>query len=182
MNTPSRGSVASYLEIALNVIGVLLWVALGIVVVVLTFSTLIISGVINQAELERSSGIFVEIDRSIAWPLIATSFVAALVAITGGLIIVRRLKVVYANFRAAQYFKKENATNLRVIWLTMIGVELSRYAIQAAAGALFVASGAETKFSVNINLMSWTAILVLVAVAEVFREGARLREEQELTI
>lgn len=182
MKALGRGSIASYLEIALNVVRVLLWAALGLVVVVLVMSTLIEIGVLDREELARQSQIVVDIDRTVGWPMLIASFVAALIAISGGLIIVGRLKAVYATFRAGEYFKKENATNLRVIWLTMIGVELSRYAIQATAGALFLASGAKTELFLSVNLMSWTAILVLIAVSEIFREGARLREEQELTI
>jgi hypothetical protein len=31
-------------------------------------------------------------------------------------------------------------------------------------------------------MMTWGAIVILIVLAEVFREGARLREEQDLTI
>jgi hypothetical protein len=34
----------------------------------------------------------------------------------------------------------------------------------------------------SINLTTWFAVLVIVVLAEVFREGARLRGEAELTI
>jgi hypothetical protein len=34
----------------------------------------------------------------------------------------------------------------------------------------------------SVNLTAWFAVLVIVVLAEVFREGARLRSEAELTI
>jgi hypothetical protein len=34
----------------------------------------------------------------------------------------------------------------------------------------------------GFDLSTWTSILVLIVLAEVFREGARLREDQDLTI
>jgi hypothetical protein len=34
----------------------------------------------------------------------------------------------------------------------------------------------------KIGLMAWFTIAIVVVLAEVFREGARLKEEQELTI
>ena len=42
--------------------------------------------------------------------------------------------------------------------------------------------GADLKFDVRIDLSTWMSIAILIVLAEVFREGARLREEQELTI
>jgi hypothetical protein len=34
----------------------------------------------------------------------------------------------------------------------------------------------------RVDLSTWGSILILIVLAEVFREGARLKEEQELTI
>jgi hypothetical protein len=39
---------------------------------------------------------------------------------------------------------------------------------------------AEVKLSVDLS--TWASILILVVLAEVFREGARMKAEQELTI
>jgi hypothetical protein len=43
-------------------------------------------------------------------------------------------------------------------------------------------AGAEANFNINIDLSTWMSIAILIVLAEVFREGARLKEEQELTI
>jgi hypothetical protein len=42
--------------------------------------------------------------------------------------------------------------------------------------------GSDLTFQIEIDLSTWLSIFVLIALAEVFREGARLKEEQELTI
>ena len=39
-----------------------------------------------------------------------------------------------------------------------------------------------TGAGVTLNLTAWFAILVVFVLAEVFREGARLRREAELTV
>lgn len=198
MKALGRGSIASYLEIALNVIGVVLWVSFGAVilgsVVYVAVLALISAGVLPETIIEsgrghiNSPGVDAEftMDSSMAWQLVLPALLSALIAITGGLIIVRRLKKLFASFRSAEPFRKENATHLRVIWMTMIGIELSRYVLMAVTGGLIAAfgepAGTDWEFKVNINLMTWAAILVLIVLAEVFREGARLREEQELTI
>lgn len=198
MKALGRGSIASYLEIALNVIGVFLWVALGGVVIgAIAYAitgALIAAGIVPASIFDAGSGqvrnggltATFDIDTGLAWQLVVPALLSALVAISGGLIIVQRLKKLFASFRSAEPFRKENATHLRIIWVTMLAIELSRYALMALTGVLIAAfgepPGTEWKFSVNINLMTWAAILVLIVLAEVFREGARLREEQELTI
>jgi len=67
-------------------------------------------------------------------------------------------------------------------------MELARYVLLAAIGLLFSIFGApasigHASFSIRSdNLTPWLAILVLICIAEAFREGARMKEEQELTI
>jgi len=198
MKALGKGSIASYLEIALNVVGVLLWVALGGVVIgaiaYVVVLALISAGVLPSTIVEGGRGHInngglsasFDVDGGMAWQLVTPALLAAGVAISGGIIIVRRLKKLFESFRSAEPFRKENATHLRVIWLTMLVIELSRYVLMALTGGLIAAfgepAGTDWEFKVNINLMTWAAILVLIVLAEVFREGARLREEQELTI
>ena len=198
MKALGRGSIASYLEIALNVIGVLLWVALGGVILgALAYAValaLAAMGVLPETIFEGGQGrisqpgaeVKFDISGGLAWQLVVPALLVSAVAISGGIVIVRRLKKLFESFRSAEPFRKENATHLRVIWITMLGIELSRYALMALTGVLIAIfgepAGTEWEFKVNINLMTWAAILVLIVLAEVFREGARLREEQELTI
>jgi hypothetical protein len=198
MKALGRGSIASYLEIALNILGIILWVALGCLglaaigyAVVLA---LVSAGVLPKAVLEGGEGriereganVSFDIDGGLAWQVVVPALLAGFVAVGGGIVIVRRLKKLFESFRSAEPFRKENATHLRVIWVAMLVIELSRYALMALTGLLVATFGApegtDWKFSVNVNLMTWAAILVLIVLAEVFREGARLREEQELTI
>jgi Protein of unknown function (DUF2975) len=198
MKALGKGSIASYLEIALNVVSVILWITLGGVILgALAYAVaavLVSAGALPATIFEGGQGrvdggafrASFNLDAGLAWQLVVPTLLAALVAVAGGLIIVRRLKRLFESFRSAEPFRKENATHLRVIWVTMIVIELSRHALMAITGVLIAAfgepPGTDWKFNVNINLMTWAAILVLIVLAEVFREGARLREEQELTI
>ena len=85
-----------------------------------------------------------------------------------------------------QPFGKENATHLRAIWMTMIGIEVARYLLLALTGFLLATFGGplaqNADIKLSINLSTWASILILVVLAEVFREGARMKAEQELTI
>ena len=69
----------------------------------------------------------------------------------------------------------------------MAAVELARYFLTASMAGLVVAFGEAEGVGVrnvelSFNLSTWGSILILIVLAEVFREGARLKEEQELTI
>jgi len=68
----------------------------------------------------------------------------------------------------------------------MLIVEVSRYVLSALMTALIAAfepgAAAHLSFKLNINLSTWVSIFVLIVLAEVFREGARMKEEQELTV
>lgn len=198
MKVLGRGSVAAWLEIALNILGVCLWIALaGVVLGAVIYAVmmgLIASGVLPHELMSGGHGrittggndVTFDTDSGMAWQIVAPALMVAAVGVSGGLIIVNRLKRLFASFRSAEPFQKENATHLRVIWLTMMVIELSRYALHALTGVLVAAfgkpSGTNWTFDLHLNLMTWAAILVLIVLAEVFREGTRLREEQDLTI
>lgn len=198
MKALGKGSIASYLEIALRIATIVLWVLLACVAAAAlayaVLNGLIAAGVVSPEILSGSRGrvqgggfeASFDMDSSLAWQVVAPALLSSLVAISGALIIVRRLLKLFESFRSGEPFRKENATHLRVIWITMVVIELSRYAILALTGVLVTAfgepPGAEMTFKLNVDLMPWASILVLIVLSEVFREGARLREEQELTI
>jgi hypothetical protein len=119
------------------------------------------------------------------WPVVVPALLIGGVAIGGGLVIVGRLKRLFDNFTSGEPFRRENASHLRAIWIAMLAIELSRYALLALTGVLLAAFGPDDiqgTLSLNIDISTWASILILIVLAEVFREGARLKEEQELTI
>ena len=69
----------------------------------------------------------------------------------------------------------------------MVAIEVSRYALMGLMAVLLyqVRDPAVRAISLSLDgerLSTWGSILILIVLAEVFREGARLKEEQELTI
>ena len=69
----------------------------------------------------------------------------------------------------------------------MILIEASRIVLTASTAGLVMAFGEAqgvgvSDVDITIDLSTWGSILILIVLAEVFREGARLKEEQELTI
>lgn len=121
------------------------------------------------------------------WPVVIPSLLIAAVAVGGSLVIVWRLRKLFDSFSSGEPFQRENATHLRVIWITMIVIEVARYVLTASTAALVMAFGESQGVGIrhvelSVDFSTWGSILILIVLAEVFREGARLKEEQELTI
>ena len=68
---------------------------------------------------------------------------------------------------------------LRLIGLILAALELGRYAFWAVS--MWLPPGV-AKDEPPLSLTAWFSVLVVFVLAEVFREGARLRREAELTI
>jgi hypothetical protein len=95
------------------------------------------------------------------------------------LTILSRLRKVFATLTAGDPFEPENIPRLRLIGFVLAGMELARYAL----GALLLAIAPALSWEIDgFNITVWFSVLVVFVLAEVFREGARLRREAELTI
>jgi hypothetical protein len=80
---------------------------------------------------------------------------------------------------AGDRFHPTNVRRLGVIGVMLGVLELGRYPF-AAATAWLAPLGAAARMGSNPT--AWFAGLVVFVLAEVFREGARLRREADLTI
>ncbi|MBI1252006.1 MAG: DUF2975 domain-containing protein [Alphaproteobacteria bacterium] len=202
MRVLGQGSVASWLRLGLSVIWVVLWIAAAALVlcaaaygVLLALvangavSAEILTGGTGDIRVGAGGGVFnVTYDEpgGATWPVVVPALLAGGVVIGGALVIVHRLRKLFDSFTSSEPFRRENADHLRVIWITMVVVELSRFALVALTSALLAAfgppEGQEATLNIQIDLSTWASILILIVLSEVFREGARMREEQELTI
>ncbi len=200
MKALGKGSIASFVQVGLQIAWIVLWVLAGLLVVgaiaygVVLF--MISNGSIDPALLEGGEGaarvgggsgdfhLTYDQPGGGRWSVVVPALLIGAVAIAGSLVIVWRLKQLFESFSSGEPFRRENANHLRVIWITMIVIELSRYALMALTGVLITtfAPDVHGEISISFDFSSWLSILVLVVLAEVFREGARLKEEQELTI
>jgi hypothetical protein len=170
------GSVSSFLKVILDVFYVVLW-AVGLVFAVIIVGLLLISfdpqvlpaAVLAHAEI---------MGHSPGLPA-AVRLTGAELSLIGVLIIVQRLRKIFGAMTAGDPFHPDNVRRLRVIALVLALIEVNDYVF----GALdhFVL-GAKVPTGFSLNLTAWFAVLVIVVLAEVFREGARLRRDAELTI
>lgn len=201
MKALGKGSIASIVRVGLVIAWYALWIAaVGVAVGAISYGvilTLIANGSIDASILEGGAGnanlgggggdFHVTYDQpgGGTWPVVVPALMIAAVAVAGSLVIVWRLRKLFDSFSSGEPFQRENAKHLRVIWITMLVIELSRYILMGLTGVLLARYGGpdvDANYTFAIDFSTWGSILILIVLAEVFREGARLKEEQELTI
>jgi hypothetical protein len=176
MRALGPGSVSSFLKIILDVVYVCLWVILGgvgiaiLVALLLSFDPNFLAGKlhINTDEGAELVG---------RGPLLAGLLFCAAVYLGIVLAIVQRLRRVFVTLTAGDPFHPDNVLRLRIIGLLLGGLEIARYFFQ-----FFASLVGDKDNGRGVSLTAWFAVLVVLVMSEVFREGARLRREAELTI
>jgi hypothetical protein len=170
MKALGRGSLASWMKRGMDLVWVLLWLGLAAV-----------TGVLVHQIWTNLNG-----ETGADWRVATPALLSALFAIAAGLVIVDRLKRLLANFSSGEPFQKGNAGHVRAIWVSLLAIELSRYAAAGAVAGLVAMTGQPLQDGVrvgfSVSLSAWAAIIALIILAEVFEVGARMREEQDLTI
>ena len=177
MRALGPGSVSSFLKTILDVVYYALWVLIG---VVSTFALVTLLFSFNPGLLaswipfsERLASV---VERG---PAFATVLVAGAAYMGGVLAIVDILRRIFVTLTAGDPFHPENVRRLRLVGVIFGGLEVGRYLV---AGILSLMAPGHVNVEGSLNLTTWFAVLVIFVLAEVFREGARLRNEAELTI
>ena len=92
------------------------------------------------------------------------------------LFIVNRLLEILRTLRFGSPFVKENAIRFRQVGYALLLAEAAKIAF----GILDAIFDAEIEY--EGSFMIWIAILAVFVLAEVFHEGAKMKEEQDLTV
>lgn len=170
------GSVSSFLKVILDVFYVVLWV-FGALFAAVILGLLLISfdpQVLPAAILAHAD----IVGQAPGLPAAVRLFGYEL-SLIGVLVIVQRLRRIFGAMTAGDPFHPDNVRRLRVIALVLALTEVNDYAFVAIDRFVL---RAHTHSAFSLNLTAWFAVLVIVVLAEVFREGARLRRDAELTI
>lgn len=175
LKTLGHNSFASLLNGLLGIASVLLWVLLGIIYLFF-IPAFTIDAFHDLSWVENTPP-------ALVWP----PAIMLTVLIIAAQIIISRLRRIFQTLIEGDPFVPENARRLRTIWITLIVAELARVGFGSGLLLLqriFADSPhlAGLHGNLNINWPLWLAVASLVVLAEVFHEGARLRQEQKLTI
>jgi hypothetical protein len=166
------GSVSSFLKVILDVAYYVLWL----------FAALVAAGVLGLLLISfdpQSLPAMVRLHLDASAPVSALQLAGVELYVIGVIVIVQRLRRVFGTMTAGDPFHPDNVRRLRVIGMVLALLEVDRYVFGAIDRYLLHTASHGGN---GLNLTAWFAVLVIVVLAEVFREGARLRREAELTI
>lgn len=185
MRALGPGSVSSFLKIILDVVFAALWigvVALSLITLaalLLSFNPDLMDGLARGASSSDESRNTAVNELLTNGPAVTSGLLAAALYLAGILVIVGSLRRIFTTLTAGDPFHPDNVARLRLMGLMLAGLELGRYAFWAVSAWLLPGVN---RIEPTMSLTPWFSVLVVFVLAEVFREGARLRREAELTI
>jgi len=179
-------SLSSALKVIVDIAWALSYIALAFVWLISLVS--LVSHYNNWNQELEDENIFIQISFQNHSDL-ASWLIAGTIMCVGLILIMSQLRHVFKTLVAGDPFVPENASRFKNIAFTLAILELARLLIRPTLHFF-------TKFSLdensvsdefalqlsNTNLLTWMAVLVLLVLAQVFHEGAHLREEQQMTI
>ena len=171
MRALGPGSVSSLLKLALDVISWALWAALGALLAAALLALLLPADLEFWREVSRQGA---------RGPTLAMGLLAFALYVGVVLFIVNRVRRIFSTLTAGDPFHPDNVLRLRAIGFSLAALELIDYVTNLVSGWVFRDQFKSVHFPFNPT--AWFAVLVVFVLAEVFREGARLRSEAELTI
>lgn len=171
------GSVSSLLKIALDVAYVLLMIITALLLLGFLISIFIPLSNLNLIVANDSGGT----QQALTRPLLLFG-VGSFTAYFGSfLLILRNLRMIFRTLTQGDPFRPENVRRLRQIGLILAVVTGGVWLVQGLIAAR-LAPGLMDPQGIGELLTPVFSVLVVFVLAEVFKEGARLRRESELTI
>lgn len=177
VRTLGPGSVASVLKVALDVAYGVMILVTGLLLLLWVASIFIPLDNLNVTVSDGADGREMPLSR----PLLLFGL-GALTAYFGGfLLILRYLRKIFRTLTLGDPFQPDNVRRLRQIGLILAVVTGGVWIVQGLVAAR-LAPGVMEPQGISDLLTPVFSGLVVFVLAEVFREGARLRRESELTI
>jgi hypothetical protein len=165
MSQPQRNSVAAFLSVLMTII-------------------MVAAGVVGLIFLAVSSGELVGRMNGLApgdampTSAIAASLIGALILFGAVIFVCWQLKKILATLASGDPFVPENAGRLSAIAMAVALTEVARFAIGVVTGSLVK----EAKLELSLDLTPWIAVVALFVLAQIFKEGTRLRNEEKFTV
>jgi hypothetical protein len=178
MRAMGPGSVSSLLKTGLDVF----WFALIAVtasLAIFALAALVIPRIPDlSAPTRDSTGALIQ--TPVTRPMLAGGLAASAVYAGVLLLIVRGLRRIFLTLVAGDPFQPENINRLRLVGVCLAALAALNLVARVVEG--WIIPGLLRPTNGWPDLTAWFAVLVVFVLAEVFREGARLRREAELTI
>lgn len=179
MRATGRGSISSFLKLAVDVAWVVACALLGFIWIIAAFS------IYYLATGDLLFPLFERIVVSTPRDLVVWSLNGSILCV-GAMIVCAYLRGVFETLVARDPFVPENAKRFAAIGIVLAIMEGASMFVTTIASLLLAAlglAGENPPFLIpRINWPVWFAVLTLLVLAQVFREGAAMREEQKMTI
>ena len=176
MSDTRKNSMAAVLS---TVVTVIFWLAIVLGLILFFILGIGLLGSLNGGEID------LPLVEARAEGVPAGRIVAALVGLVvfapGIAYICAQLRKILSTLADGDPFVPENAPRLTQISIAIALIEIIRMCSVLILAAT-VDLGEGYVANININLAVWGAVIVLLILAQVFKEGTRLREEEKMTI
>jgi hypothetical protein len=150
------------------------------------FHTTVSANVVTNAVVEVDATKGTLVLRGAPRPLAAISWIYVLAVALGGLAILALIRDILASVADGEAFTNENALRMRKIGLIVVGIEALDFAGTFLAWLLLPHWLVPLGISIRVSPVASAKMigigLVIIILAEVFREGAVIKEEQGLTV
>lgn len=116
--------------------------------------------------------------RAVKWVAMA----GALWTLFGGLIVWMIFKM-SRSLMDGDPFRPDSLLWMRRLWIALLSFEIVMIFVRPMLKTIIKTGQVDTlQFGVSFQLTNWLFIIIIAALAEVFRHGAQLRLEQQLTV
>ncbi|WP_298162520.1 DUF2975 domain-containing protein [Brevundimonas sp.] len=105
------------------------------------------------------------------------TFLAAFLATLSTWWILNRLRRMFLAVNQGDAFERANVGRLQGVGVGLIGVQVSAFIL-----AWTVPEGIIDDLDYSIDLGAWLGILIVFMLAEVFRQGAAMRDDHQMTV
>ena len=105
------------------------------------------------------------------------TFLAAFVATLSTWWVLNRLRRMFLAVNQGDAFERANVGRLQGVGLGLIGVQMSAFIL-----AWTVPEGIIDDLDYSVDLGAWLGILIVFMLAEVFRQGAAMPDDQQMTV
>lgn len=181
ISATGRGSISSFLKVAVDVAWVVACALLGFIWIVAAFAFYsIVTG--NSTFLDLGQFPLNTPRDLTIWTVIGS------ILCCGVMVVCAYLRGVFETLVNRDPFVPENAkrfTAIGFVLAAMEGASMFAATLVRLVFGVFAPAGDAVPFRFpmpNINWPMWFAVLTLLVLAQVFREGAAMREEQKMTI
>lgn len=176
MTTRTRNSMAAILSIIMTVV---IWS-----VVILGLFAFVVLGIglsasLNEGSLDLPIGAAAS---DISPQTFVFSMLSLAVIAPGVIYVCVQLRRILTTLAEGDPFVPDNAQRLTRIAIALAVMEIASIIFVLCMRSFVPESDADLRPPLSINLVVWAGVAALLVLAQVFREGTRLREEEKMTI